>query len=73
MLTVGGITGFTVIAIAVLIAVSGVAQAAVLVSSQVTMSPFTGVYVYVLPAAVLMPFTFHCRPGDAPPFTGVAE
>ena len=40
IVTVGGVTAFTVIEIAVLLALTGLGQAALLVTIQLTLSPF---------------------------------
>ena len=57
----------------VLLAVSGSVHAAELSRAQVTISPFAGVYEYVvLLAPTFVPFTVHWYAGVIPPLVGVA-
>jgi len=73
ILTVGVNNGFTVIVIAALTAVSGVAQAALLVSRQVYTSPVAAeVVVNELPVPTPIPFLYQIYAGAVPPLTGVA-
>ena len=60
MLTLTGRFGFTVIVIVFDVAGLPVVQSSLEVRTQVTASPFVGVYVYVgLFVPTLPPFTFH--------------
>ena len=66
----GVISGCTVIVMLLLIAVSGVAQVAVLVSRQVITSPVDdAVVMYTVSLLTAAPFLYHNRVGEAPPFT----
>ena len=60
MFTLTGRFGFTVIVMVLDVAGFPVAQVSLEVNTQVTASPFAGVYVYVgLFVPTLPPFTFH--------------
>lgn len=73
-LTVGATTGVSEIVIVLLVAVAGLTQPELLVSSHVTKSPFTSVdelkFGEFVPTGV--PFTFHTYIGAEPPLTVVA-
>lgn len=74
ILTEGVTLVVTVIVILELVAVAGDAHAALLVITQLTISPFTSAaFVYVvLFAPTLLPFNFHWKAGVVPPLVGVA-
>lgn len=72
--TVGVTLGLMVIVVLPEVAVEGVAQARLEVSTQVTISPLFSVPdENVDPVPTLEPLTCHWQVGDPPPFVGVAE
>lgn len=73
MLTAGGAKAFTTMVMLLLLILAGVAQAALLVMLQLTLSPFESVLLKVtLLFPAFVPFTSHWYCGAVPPLTGVA-
>ena len=74
MMTLTGNWGFTAMVTVLDVAGLPVAQVASLVSTQLTASVLTGIWVYVEPVApeITLPLTFHWYCGELPPLTGVA-
>jgi len=70
MVTLGVTVAFTVVVIELLVAVVGLAQLALEVSTHVTISPLLNpvvVYVELVCPLMLLPFNFHWYPGLPPP------